>query len=196
MTRRTPAYDRICDAAVVHFASHGYDAASLSEIASLVGIRKASLYSHFAGKDALFLQVLQDALVLEGEFASQTLAGPPTGDGPGGSYVAALAGRFESSAHLRFLLRAAYLPPPALKEAVSAAMEALIAVLRAGFLRQLREYASGTLEEAVAESYGEAYLGIVDALCVELIYVGTAAAERRRAALWGLLAESLARRRE
>lgn len=47
------------------FAEHGYDASSLNEIATLAGMRKASLYAHFASKDALFVQVFQRALVEE-----------------------------------------------------------------------------------------------------------------------------------
>ncbi|WP_410469610.1 TetR/AcrR family transcriptional regulator, partial [Bradyrhizobium sp.] len=54
MKSRSPSLARICDAAVQHFAVVGYDAASLNEIAGMVGIRKASLYSHVASKDELF----------------------------------------------------------------------------------------------------------------------------------------------
>jgi TetR/AcrR family transcriptional regulator len=44
------------------FAAHGYSAASLSEIASAVGLRKASLYHHFPTKDALYFAVLDAAV--------------------------------------------------------------------------------------------------------------------------------------
>ncbi|TXK79848.1 TetR/AcrR family transcriptional regulator [Paenibacillus sp. N3.4] len=54
----------IKDAALQFFAIHGYEGASLSQIAENVGMRKQSLYAHFKGKDDLFLQVLQDAKVI------------------------------------------------------------------------------------------------------------------------------------
>ena len=50
----------ILNAALDLFSVQGYEATSISEIAAAVGIRKASLYSHFAGK-----QEILDALVHE-----------------------------------------------------------------------------------------------------------------------------------
>ena len=46
------------------FAELGYTAASLGEIAEAAGLRKASLYHHFATKEALYTAVL-DTAVLE-----------------------------------------------------------------------------------------------------------------------------------
>ena len=45
---------RILDAAEDTFAHVGYEAASLSAIADLVGIRTPSLYKHFGSKQDLF----------------------------------------------------------------------------------------------------------------------------------------------
>lgn len=53
--------DEIKDAALKYFTIHGYEGASLSLIAEEVGMKKQSIYSHFKGKDDLFLQVLHDA---------------------------------------------------------------------------------------------------------------------------------------
>ncbi|NPU26249.1 TetR/AcrR family transcriptional regulator, partial [Bradyrhizobium denitrificans] len=87
MKSRSPSLARICDAAVQHFAVVGYDAASLNEIAGMVGIRKASLYSHVASKDELFLLVLEDAAEIERDFVTATLAAPPSAGEPGGAYI-------------------------------------------------------------------------------------------------------------
>ncbi|TMV50073.1 TetR/AcrR family transcriptional regulator [Paenibacillus mesophilus] len=54
------SYDKIKQAAMKHFARSGYEGASLADIASEVGIKKPSLYNHFAGKEQLFLSVLGD----------------------------------------------------------------------------------------------------------------------------------------
>ena len=51
----------ILEAALELFAVQGYEAASISQIADRVGIRKASMYSHFMGK-----QDILDALLEEG----------------------------------------------------------------------------------------------------------------------------------
>lgn len=53
----------ILDAALSLFSTQGFEATSVSEIANAVGLRKASLYSHFASKqeilEALMTQVLE-----------------------------------------------------------------------------------------------------------------------------------------
>jgi AcrR family transcriptional regulator len=49
---------RIEAAAVDAFASRGYDATSLGEIASAAGVTRTVMYDHFPTKRALFLQVL------------------------------------------------------------------------------------------------------------------------------------------
>jgi TetR/AcrR family transcriptional regulator len=53
---------RVLDAAERHFATRGYAATSLGDIADDVGIRAPSLYKHFASKRALYLAVLERLL--------------------------------------------------------------------------------------------------------------------------------------
>ena len=45
--------ERILDAALDLFSVHGYDGASIRQIARAVGLRESSLYNHFAGKEAI-----------------------------------------------------------------------------------------------------------------------------------------------
>ncbi|WP_374575282.1 TetR/AcrR family transcriptional regulator [Phenylobacterium sp.] len=52
--------DRILDVALVLFARQGYAGTSMRQIAGEVGMRASSLYSHFAGKEAI-LSALIDA---------------------------------------------------------------------------------------------------------------------------------------
>lgn len=44
------------------FSTKGYAATSMSDIASEVGITKASLYHHFLGKEALYVQILLELI--------------------------------------------------------------------------------------------------------------------------------------
>ena len=53
---------RILDAALRLLAKHGYDGMSLQQIADEVGLHKATLFHHFAGKRELALEVWQDVL--------------------------------------------------------------------------------------------------------------------------------------
>lgn len=50
--------EQIVDVATVHFARHGYEAVSMSTIASEAGVARALLYHYFPGKDALLEAVL------------------------------------------------------------------------------------------------------------------------------------------
>lgn len=64
------------------FAERGYEGASMGDLAERVGLRKASLFHHFASKDALYATVLEElmesvkaailaAAVAEGSFAER-----------------------------------------------------------------------------------------------------------------------------
>lgn len=57
MTKQT-----ILDRALELFMEKGYDGASMQDIAEATGIRKASLYAHFKGKESIFLAVFEDIL--------------------------------------------------------------------------------------------------------------------------------------
>ena len=52
----------ILNVALTLFSTQGYEATSVSEIAELVGIRKASLYSHFTGKQEILDSLMQNVL--------------------------------------------------------------------------------------------------------------------------------------
>jgi AcrR family transcriptional regulator len=47
--------DRIVQAAMRHFAEHGYQGARVEDIAAELGIAKGSVFQHFGSKAGLFL---------------------------------------------------------------------------------------------------------------------------------------------
>jgi len=53
---------RIVDAAMQHFAEHGYDAARVGDMAAALGIAKGSIFQHFGSKDGLFFEVYKRAV--------------------------------------------------------------------------------------------------------------------------------------
>lgn len=55
----TPTRQRILDVAIDLFIEQGYDGTSLREIAERVGVTKAALYHHFAGKAEIVSAVLE-----------------------------------------------------------------------------------------------------------------------------------------
>jgi AcrR family transcriptional regulator len=80
--RRTPssstasARDEILDAAAALFAEFGYAGTSTRSIAERVGIRQASLYYHFAGKDELLLELLETSVRPSLEFVERLRDAP------------------------------------------------------------------------------------------------------------------------
>ncbi len=54
--------DEILEAALELFSVNGYEATSISQLADAVGIRKASLYSHFANKQEILDTVISTVL--------------------------------------------------------------------------------------------------------------------------------------
>ena len=64
----------ILEAALELFSVQGFEATSISQIAAAVGIRKASLYSHFASKQAILDALAKE--VLEQYAAHSIFAGP------------------------------------------------------------------------------------------------------------------------
>ncbi|MBX8827370.1 TetR/AcrR family transcriptional regulator [Ochrobactrum sp. SFR4] len=192
MTNRSPSVDRICNAAVEHFSIQGYDASSLNEIAAMVGIRKASLYTHFENKDALFLEALGDAIAAEKAYVDEVFSAFGPQNEPGSAYVFALEDRHANSVYLRFLLRAVFHHPVALKETIGTAYDGFLGALRQGFAVQLRESGIGApLSDAEVVLYENAYLGITESLFVELNFEGSKCMGVRREALWQVLGDSL-----
>ena len=193
MKTRSPSVDRICAAAVIHFAERGYDASSLNDIAELVGIRKASLYAHFSSKNALFMEVFDDALSTELVFVDGCFAAKTTSALPGAKYCTSLAKRYAQSPHLQFLLRTAFLPPQSLKQEVSTGYQAYLERLLTSFTAKLQTSAEtkGISHKDVA-LFGQAYLGIVDSLHVEMVYAGESNLANRWKAFQRILADSLA----
>ena len=57
----------ILDASLELFSVQGFGATSISQIAGAVGIRKASLYSHFGSKQAILDAIVKDVLEQYGE---------------------------------------------------------------------------------------------------------------------------------
>ena len=53
---------KIIEAAMLHFAEHGYHAARVGDIAAGLGIAKGSIFQHFGSKDGLFFEVYKRAV--------------------------------------------------------------------------------------------------------------------------------------
>ena len=167
---RSNAKQRIIDAAFETFFMHGYEGASLSDIAKAVGIRKASLYTHFASKEAIFLELLQDALESECAFIKSCFATVSEFTAPGETYCHAFEARYKSAITLRFLIRMAYAAPVHLTDTSAVTFNVYIKVLTEQIQLALQPYQLDQLDPEQLELYTDAYLGVIDSLSVELLY--------------------------
>ena len=64
----------ILNAALDLFSVQGFEATSISQIANAVGIRKASLYSHFENKQAILVAIVKEVLERYAEHSIFALA--------------------------------------------------------------------------------------------------------------------------
>ncbi|MEO0358739.1 MAG: TetR/AcrR family transcriptional regulator, partial [Pseudomonadota bacterium] len=58
--KRGRKFDQVLDGALKVFMEHGFEGASVDEIARVAGVSKATLYSYFPDKAQLFSAVAQD----------------------------------------------------------------------------------------------------------------------------------------
>lgn len=80
-TRGRPGHDRsaVLRQAIALFNERGYDATSISDIASALGVTKSAIYHHFPSKESLLAAALDEAL--EGLSAAVDSAAAATSDG-------------------------------------------------------------------------------------------------------------------
>ncbi|MDH1141873.1 TetR/AcrR family transcriptional regulator, partial [Pseudomonas mosselii] len=83
-------------------------------------------------------------------------------------------------------------PPTPIRSVVTGGFEAYLEQIRLGFCQALRErHAWARSDGNKLELYGDAYLGIIDSLHVELLYANPAVYARRAASLLKILDDSL-----
>ena len=87
MTAKGTTKQGILDAALELFSVQGYEATSISQLAEAVGIRKASLYSHFENKQAILDALIQTTI---GEYEKHSIFANADWDDP--AYQAELHG--------------------------------------------------------------------------------------------------------
>ena len=182
-------FEKICAVATSHFATYGYDASSLNTIAEAVGIRKASLYSHFQSKNDLFSTVFSAAYEQERVFMQQCFQVEQQSY-LGNGYCASLPSRFEQSPSLALFLKASFVGPAFLQVEIKAAYANYLTEVGEYFVLQLKAAVPSLTVDEIA-TFQEAYLGIIDSLHIELIYSTLSAYEKKRTAMLEVLSKAI-----
>jgi len=90
---------RLLDAALATFAAHGYDSATLDQVAEAAGLTKGAIYSNFASKDDLFFAMMNEQALRRAEAVRTALA--TRSPGPAGEQAARSIGRLLTDAFTR-----------------------------------------------------------------------------------------------
>lgn len=180
--------DQLKQAALNRFAEHGFDGTSMAHIADDVGIKKQSIYTHFKGKDQMFLQVFSD--VVESEIESVTAFIELNKARPIQEFLYDFLlyhrERNDQNAATKFWLRISFFPPAHLYDEVMGKVYAYLDKLEE-LLEPLMEAAQkeGELSKGIdAKEATAAFLGVLDGVFVEMLYGGPDRTDRRLEASW------------
>ncbi|QCJ44178.1 TetR/AcrR family transcriptional regulator [Bacillus sp. S3] len=181
---------RIKEVALKHFAQNGYDGTSMAQIADDVGIKKQSIYTHFKGKDELFLQICNEVFARELRFVMEFIeknTTQPLEDFLFG-FLFHYKERNEKNEYSKFWLRLVFFPPAHLYEQVMKfvyeyldRIEELLVPIMESAMREGRINTEIGADRATA-----AFLGILDGMFVEILYGGPERARKRLESSWDL----------
>ena len=178
---------RLQEAALLRFAKQGFDATSLEEIATDVGIKKPSIYAHFRSKNELYLSLIPLMISAELDYARALFVADKSARKQLFAYLQSIQTRYEESARVQFWMRALYTPPGHLHEQVMAPMHVFMdelelilksAIQRSDLVPNPQRLSTDTLVKAC--------MGLIDSLQVELTYGGPEKFKRRLKALWAV----------
>jgi AcrR family transcriptional regulator len=74
--RKSETRERLISAAMRVFAERGYESATLDEVAAAAGFTKGAVYSNFAGKDELFVALVERRIEVQMRMLAARLNGP------------------------------------------------------------------------------------------------------------------------
>lgn len=182
--------EQIKEVSLKHFAQHGYEGASLSQIADDVGIKKQSIYTHFKGKDELFLQLCRDACGNELRFVLNFIesnSARPIKEFLF-DFLLNCIDRYENCDSTRFWLRTAFFPPLHLYRQVMGQVYEYLDQLEERLLPIMKKaVAKGEVNPTVGEQRAAvAFLALLDGIFVEMIYGSPERLRKRLDASWYL----------
>ncbi|GIO24438.1 TetR/AcrR family transcriptional regulator [Oceanobacillus sp. J11TS1] len=179
---------KIMDAGLAAFAASGYEGASLSQIAKEVGIKKPSIYTHFASKEALYITIVKEALKKQKRSIfnyfeknkekklEEQLYG----------FLEWIALEIEQHPDVHFIYRITYFPPASLEREIFQLIDPFLNDLQRLLTRYIKRYAAKIQWELTEEpaTIALTYMTILDGSILELFFTGKKSYERRKKASW------------
>lgn len=180
--------EEIKQAALELFASNGFEGTSLEDIAGVVGLKKQSIYSHFKDKDDLFLSIMKDAKSTEIDYYRAHLQDSDLSrpDLVLASLLFGVKNLYDTDAAFQFWLRYGFYPPKHLYDIVQAEISDNVSQMEQDFTELFSSWMEQKLiPEQDVETMKEAYMGILDAVIVEIVYVNEPQRTQKKiTALW------------
>lgn len=180
--------EEIKQAALELFASNGFEGTSLADIAGVVGLKKQSIYSHFKDKDDLFLSIMKDAKSTEIDYYRAHLQNSDLSrpDLVLASLLFGVKNLYDTDAAFQFWLRYGFYPPKHLYDVVQAEISDNVSQMEQDFTNLFSSWMEQKLiPEQDIETMKEAYMGILDAVIVEIVYVNEPQRTQKKiTALW------------
>lgn len=180
--------EKIKEAALALFAARGYEGASMSDIAELVGIRKASIYAHFPSKESLFLAVCEDLLndyKTRFENMLEEGRGRPAEEVIFCTFAGLLRHSFEDENRAAFWQRFWLFPPPVLKEAIVARLGELYDLVSARLAEVFRTgMTRGAIRKGDAAAMIDTLFCLFDGCLINTICHGPKFLDDRLPGIW------------
>ncbi|MBC1933722.1 efflux pump transcriptional regulator FepR [Listeria seeligeri] len=180
--------EEIKQAALELFASNGFEGTSLADIAGVVGLKKQSIYSHFKDKDDLFLSIMKDAKSTEIDYYRAHLQDSDLSrpDLVLASLLFGVKNLYDTDAAFQFWLRYGFYPPKHLYDIVQAEISDNVSQMEQDFTELFSSWMEQKLiPEQDVGTMKEAYMGILDAVIVEIVYVNEPQRTQKKiTALW------------
>jgi AcrR family transcriptional regulator len=170
--------EQIKEAAIRNFAAHGYEGASLAAIANEVGIKKQSIYTHFKSKDELFLTVMAEVQEKEIEYIKNYFVFSNSASLKEAlyQYLSQYINRYEKDDKTKFMLRISFLPPAHLYDEVMKKVYTYLDTFEELLTDIFNDQKAITINQSDAVI---AYMGLVDAVLVEILYGGAERFKKR-----------------
>ncbi|EAE8883234.1 TetR/AcrR family transcriptional regulator [Listeria monocytogenes] len=180
--------EEIKQAALTLFANNGFEGTSLADIAGVVGLKKQSIYSHFKDKDDLFLSIMKDAKSTEIDYYRTKLRDSDLSrpDLVLSSLLFGVKELYDTDEAYQFWLRYGFYPPKHLYEVVQADITENVLQMEHEFTNLFSNWMEQKLIPMQdVETMKEAYMGILDAVIVDIVYVNDPErTEKKITALW------------
>ncbi|WP_026565729.1 TetR/AcrR family transcriptional regulator [Bacillus sp. UNC41MFS5] len=183
-------FNQIKNVALNHFRDKGYEGTSMAHIADDVGIKKQSIYTHFKGKDELFLQVCSDVFEAELEFVLNYIDSNKTKPIEEFlfNFLLLYKDRYEKNNATKFWLRISFFPPTHLYEQVIKYLYEYLDKVEIHLLLVIESaMVEGEISSTIdAKRATSAFLGVLDGVLVEMLYGGSERLMKRLDASWYL----------